>query len=325
MKPRNAMHRLAAALLAAAGTLLGFASAHAAWPEKPVTLVVPFPAGGFTDNVGRLVAKGLSDKWNVPVIVENRAGAGGTLGAAHVAQQAPDGYTLFLANTASNVISPLITKVSFDPVRDLEAVALVVKTPNVVAAGNAVPVNSIQEMVQLAKSKPGALNFGTPGNGTTGHFTGSLFNRTAGIQLQHVPYKGTPAVQTDVINGTVQFAFDNVTSWAPQVKAGRMKALAVTSPKRSPLLPDVPTLQELGFTGFESTTFAGIAVPRGTPADVIRQVNRDVNGVISGEEFKARMNGGEVEPISPEAFKAFIAREVDKWGKVAREINLKVD
>lgn len=324
MRPKIDWRGLAGAALVAASALVGI-EAHAAYPDKPVTLVVPFPAGGFSDNVGRFVAKGLSERWGVPVIVDNRAGAGGTLGAAYASKQPADGYTLFLANTASNVISPLLNKVDFDPVKDLDPVALVVKTPNVVTVGNGVPASSVPELVKLAKSKPGVLNFGTPGNGTTGHFTGALFNKTANIQMQHVPYKGTPAVQTDIINGTVQVAFDNVTSWAPQVKAGRMKALAVTSTKRSPLLPDIPTLQELGYQGFESTTFAGIAAPRGTPRDIIAKLNKDINAVIESEDFKKRMNGGEVSALSADDFGAFISREQDKWGKVARDIGLKAD
>jgi tripartite-type tricarboxylate transporter receptor subunit TctC len=179
--------------------------------------------------------------------------------------------------------------------------------------------------VALAKAKPGTLNYGTPGNGTTGHFTGALFSRVAGIEMQHVPYKGTPAVQADMMNGTVQVSFDNVTSWAPQVNAGRMRAVAVTSTQRSPLLPEVPTMQELGYKGFEATTFAGIAVPRGTPADIVQKLNRDIAAVIQGDEFRKAMNGAEIGAGSPESFKAYIASEYEKWGRVAKEINLKVD
>ena len=313
--------KIVSALVLATATL-----AHGAYPDKPVTLIVPFAAGGFTDTVGRLVAQGLGEKWKVPVVVENRAGAGGNLAAAHAVKQPADGYTLFLANTATNVINPNIyKKMDFDPARDFEAVILVVKTPNVVAVGNDVPVKSIQELITLAKSKPGELNFGTPGNGTTGHFSGMLFGSLTGAKMTHVPYKGTPAVQADMMNGTLQVAFDNVTSWAPQVKAGRMRALAVTSLQRSPLLPDVPTLAEVGVRGFEATTFAGIAVPAGTSRDVIAKLNADIAAVISTPEFKSRMNGGEVTGGSAESFRDYIAAERRKWGAVAREINLTVD
>ncbi len=320
---KNRLTSLATGLLCLA---LGTGALAQAWPTKPVTLVVPFPAGGFTDNVGRLVAQGLSTRWGVPVIVDNRAGAGGTLGASYAARQPSDGYTLFLANTASNVINPTIyKKLDYDAATAFEPVALVVRTPNVVTLSNDFPAQSVADIVKIAKAKPGSINFGTPGNGTTGHFTGALFARNLGIDLQHVPYKGTPAVQADMINGTLQIAFDNVTSWAPQVTAKRVRALAVTSTRRSPLLPDVPTLQELGLQGFESTTFAGIAVPRGTPADIINKLNADVVAVIQGEEFRTKMNGGEVSATTPASFKAYIAAESDKWSKVAREINLQVD
>jgi tripartite-type tricarboxylate transporter receptor subunit TctC len=312
---------IVAALTLAAATL-----AQGAYPDKQVTLVVPFAAGGFTDTVGRLVANGLAEKWKVPVVVENRAGAGGNLAAAYAVKQPADGYTLFLANTATNVINPNIyKKMDFNAAQDFDPVILVVKTPNVVAVGNEVPAGSIKELVALAKAKPNTLNFGTPGNGTTGHFTGVLFATLTGVQMTHVPYKGTPAVLADMLNGSVQVTFDNVTSWAPQVNAGRVRALAVTSTKRSPLLPNVPTLGELGLQGFEATTFAGIAVPKGTPRDVIIKLNTDISAVINSADFKAKMNGGEVVGGTPESFREYIGAESQKWGKVAKDIGLTVD
>jgi tripartite-type tricarboxylate transporter receptor subunit TctC len=308
-------------LLLAAAT-----AAHGAYPERPVTLIVPFAAGGFTDTVGRLIAHGLAEKWKVAVVVENRAGAGGNLAASYAVKQPADGYTLFLANTATNVINPNIyKKMDFDAARDFEPVILVVKTPNVVAVGNEVPAASIKDLVALAKAKPGSLNFGTPGNGTTGHFTGVLFGTLTGAQMTHVPYKGTPAVLADMLNGSVQVTFDNVTSWAPQVTSGRVRALAVTSTKRSPLLPNVPTLSELGLQGFEATTFAGIAVPRGTPREVVGKLNADIGTVINGADFKAKMNGAEVMGGTAESFRDYIASESLKWGKVAKDIGLTVD
>jgi tripartite-type tricarboxylate transporter receptor subunit TctC len=315
------LRAIVAAMSLAAATL-----AQGAYPDKQVTLVVPFAAGGFTDTVGRLVAHGLAEKWKVAVVVENRAGAGGNLAAAYAVKQPADGYTLFLANTATNVINPNIYKrMDFNAAQDFDPVILVVKTPNVVAVGNEVPAASIKELVALAKAKPNTLNFGTPGNGTTGHFTGVLFGSLTGAQMTHVPYKGTPAVLADMLNGSVQVTFDNVTSWAPQVTAGRVRALAVTSTKRSPLLPNVPTLGELGLQGFEATTFAGIAVPKGTPRDVIIKLNTDISAVINSADFKAKMNGGEVVGGTPESFREYIGAESQKWGKVAKDIGLTVD
>ncbi|MBN9429823.1 MAG: tripartite tricarboxylate transporter substrate binding protein [Burkholderiales bacterium] len=330
MKPREGivsmMNTLRACAIAVCCTVPALTSAQAAYPNKPVTLIVPFAAGGFTDTVGRLIAQGLTERWKSPVVVENRAGAGGNLAAAHAAKQPADGYTLFLANTATNVINPNIYKhMGVSPDKDFEPVILVVKTPNVLAVNNDLPVKSVKELVELAKKEPGKLNFGTPGNGTTGHFTGTLFNNVAGIKLVHVPYKGTPQVLNDLMGGTVQLTFDNVTSWAPHAKSGKVRALAVTSEKRSPLLPDVPTLQELGYQGFESTTFAGIAVPSGTPPEIVARLNADIGAVIDSAEFRTRMNGGQVVGGTPESFKRYIADEAGKWGKVAREIGLTVE
>lgn len=312
------------ALLCASFT--GLALAQAPYPAKPVTLVVPFAAGGFTDSVARLIAQGLSERWKSPVVVENRAGAGGNVGASHVVRQPADGYTLLLANTATNVINPQIyKKLDFDPAKDLEPVILVVKTPNVLVVNNELPVGNVKELVAYAKAQPNKLNYGTPGNGTTGHFTGTLFGMVAGIKMSHIPYKGTPQVFNDLVGGSLQLSFDNVTFWAPQAKAGKARVLAVTSGKRSPLLPDVPTLQELGYPGFESTTFAGIAVPAGTPAAIVARLNSDINALIESPEFRARMNGGEVGGGTPASFKQYVADESAKWGKVAREIGLTVE
>jgi tripartite-type tricarboxylate transporter receptor subunit TctC len=303
--------------------------AHAqsdAYPSKPVTIIVPFAAGGFTDAVGRLVAARLSEKWKSSVIVENKAGAGGNIGAGYAAKQPADGYTLFLSNTATDVINPNIyRRLNFDAVKDFDPVVLVVKTPNVVAVSPNVPANNISELISLAKAKPGELNFGTPGNGTTGHFTGTLFSSIVGIQMTHVPYKGTPQVLNDLIGGNVQVTFDNVTSWAPQVNAGRVRALAVTSTKRSPLLPNVPTLQEFGLKGFEATTFAGISVPKGTPKAIIDKLNADIQSIIKKPEFQSKMSGGEIGGGTPESFKEYIASESSKWGAVAKKIGLTVE
>lgn len=324
IRPGKMAAMLGACLL---GSMLSIGShAQEAYPNRPVTIIVPFGAGGFTDNVGRLIAAGLAEKWKSSVIVENKPGAGGNIGAGHAAKQPADGYTLYLSNTATNVINPNIyTKLSYDPATDFEPVVLVVKTPNVVAVGPNVAANTIDELIALAKAKPGAINFGTPGNGTTGHFVGTLFATTTGIEMAHVPYKSTPQVQADIMGGSIQVAFDNVTSWAPQVTAGRVRALAVTSTKRSPLLPNVPTLQELGMQGFEATTFAGISVPKGTPRAVVDKLNADIRSVIEKPEFQSKMSGGEIGGGTPESYKEYTAAEFAKWGAVARQIGLKVE
>ena len=315
-----------ALLLAVAGyTCLG-AAAQGAYPSRTVTVLSPGAAGGFTDTVSRLIAAGLTERWKVPVIVENRAGAGGTIGATWAMRQPPDGYLLFLSNTASDVISPAIyKKLDYDSLKDFEPVILAVKTPVVLAASSEFPARTVNDLIALAKAKPGSINFGYPGNGSTGHLAGTLFASMAGVQLSPVPFKGTADMMTSVLNGSVQITFDNAGLWAPQIKAGKVHALAVSSARRSPLLPDVPTLQEAGLPGYEAVTFAGISVPKGTPKDIIDKVNRDIQAVIDSAEFRSKMAAGEVTTSSPESYRQFLVSEQAKWGKVARDIGLTVN
>ncbi len=316
---------MSAALLLA-GISLSAAAQLAGYPNRPVTIQSPGAVGGFTDTVARLVAAGLAELWKSPVVVENRVGAGGTIGATYAMSQPPDGYYLLLSNVASDVISPAIYKgLKYDSVKDFEPVSLVVKTPVVIAVNNDLPVKTLGELVALAKAKPGAMNFGYPGNGSTGHFAGSLFNIAYGVKLTPVPYKGTPEIMTSLLGGAIQVTFDNAGLWAPQISAGRVRALAVTSLKRNPLMPDVPTLVELGGNGFEAVTFAGISAPRGTPKDIVDKLNRDIQTVIHGNEFRSKMSGGEVTATTPDEYRKFITSEQVKWGKVAREIGLAVN
>jgi len=329
-KNKQMNHRLikpqsvASALL---GCLLcSVVSAQAVYPTRPVTLVVPFPPGGFTDNVGRFVAQGLSAMWNSPVVVENKGGAGGNLGAAYAVKQPADGYTIFLANTATNVVNPLVyKKLEFDPDKDFDPVILVVKTSNLITVSNSLPAGTLAELVALSKSKVGGITFGFPGNGTTGHFTGALFNKAAGIGMVPVPYKGTTQVQADLIGGTLDVAVDNITTWAPLAQTGRVRAVAVTGAVRSALLPDVPTVQESGYPGFEATSFAGIASIAGTPLAIIQKLNADIARVLKSPEFGKRFSGGEAGGGSPEDFKRHIAAERQKWGEVAKTISLNND
>lgn len=313
-----------AALLAA--TCVAALGQTGAYPNRTVIIQSPGAVGGFTDTVARLVAAGLAERWKSPVVVENRVGAGGTIGATYAATQPPDGYYLLLSNVASDVISPAIYKgLKYDSLKDFEPVSLVVKTPVVVAVNNDLPVKTLAELVALAKAKPGELNFGYPGNGSTGHFAGSLFNLAYGVKLTPVPYKGTPEIMTSLLANSIQVTFDNAGLWAPHVTGGRVRALAVTSLKRNPLMPNVPTLVELGGNGFEAVTFAGISAPRGTPRDIVDKLNRDIQAVIHSNEFRTKMSGGEITATTPEEYRKFIADEQVKWGKVAREIGLAVN
>lgn len=229
------MHYRIIGILAAAfcAALAATSQAQDAYPSKPVTLVCPFAPGGFGDRACRVIAHGLNERWNSPVVVDNRPGAAGNLAANYAARRPADGYTLFLANTATDVINPAIfKKLDFDPQKDFEPVILAVKSGNVLILNNDVPAKSVKELIEVARRQPGKLNFGSPGNGTTGHFTGALFTNVAGIQVTNVPYKSSAQLFPDLVSGAVQLTVDNVTTWAPHVKAGKVRALAVTSSRR---------------------------------------------------------------------------------------------
>jgi len=310
----------------AVAPMLSPAVTYADYPDKPIKIVVPFTAGGFSDNVARLVAKGLEARLGASTVVENKPGAGGNLGAALAARAPADGYTLFLANVAANAINPNIYKdLEIDPEKAFAPISLVVKTPNVLAVNNDVAAATVADFIRLAKENPGKLNFGTPGNGTSGHLTGEMFKAQAGVDLAHIPYKGTPQVLSDLYGGRLQATFDNITSIAPQANASRVRALAVTSNERSPLLPDVPTMKEAGLANFEATSWAGIVAPVGTSPEIIAKLSRAINEVIDTPEFRSAMNGGEVKPLSPNEFGTFIAQDRKRWGEAAAAINLKLD
>lgn len=309
--------------------VLGIAVSPSGWtkyPEKTISIVVPFTAGGFSDKVARLVAEGVSAKLNVPAIVENKPGAAGALALSQISRAQPDGYTLYLSNSATDAINPNIYRnQSVDPLEALTPIILVVKTPNLVAVNKGVKAKTLSELVELARKNPGQLNFGTPGVGTTGHLTGEMFNGVANINIQHVPYKGSAQVFTDLVGGQVDMTVDNITTLAGQVQGDHIRGLAVTSLKRSPLLPEVPTVAESGFPEFETASWAGISAPVGTPGDVIQTLNEAIASVIETEDFKSKMNGGEVVGGSPVNFREFIINDREKWGSVARRINLSVD
>lgn len=318
----NKTIRRAAASIATAAAMIftqGLAakeSAAGSYPSRPVTVVVPYSAGGFTDIMARLLSKLLSEKWGHPVVVENVVGAGGNLGASKVARSAPDGYTLLVSNTATNSINQFIyKKIDFDPVKGFEPVILIIKTPNAVIANNEVPANSIEEIVKLVKTDPGKFNYGSSGVGTTAQLTGALFQDAAGVKLEHIPYKGSSGVMTALQGNFVQMAFDNSVAWAPLVEAGRVKALAIASLKRSPLMPAVPTMDEAGFKGFESSSWFGISAPLATPKPIIEKLNADINAILSMPEFLEKMKGGEIVGGTPDDYARFIENEAAKWEK----------
>jgi len=308
--------------------LAAIAGAQApAYPTKPIRLVVPFPAGGATDILAREVAKHLTDAWGQSVVVDNRPGAGGNIGSELVAKAAPDGYTLEMGTVGTHAINAsLYSKMPYDHVRDFVPVILVAGVPNVLEVNPALPVNSVQELIAYAKANPGKLNFASSGSGTSIHLSGELFKVMAGVQMTHVPYKGSAPALQDLIGGQVQLMFDNLPPSLPQIKAGKLRALAVTSSVRAPALPDVPTIAESGLPGFEASSWFGILAPAGTPPAIIAKVNAEVSKWLASPEGKEKLAGigANAAGGSPEDFTRHIQAETAKWAKVVKESGAKV-
>jgi tripartite-type tricarboxylate transporter receptor subunit TctC len=299
-----------------------------AFPNKPIRIVVPFPAGGTTDVLARAAAQKLTDTLGQPALVDNRPGAGGNIGAELVAKSPPDGYTLLMGTVGTHAINPaLYPKLPYDHVRDFAPVILVAGVPNVLVVNPSLPVNSVQELVAYAKANPGKLNFASSGSGTSIHLSGELFKTAAGLSMTHVPYKGSSPALMDLIGGQVQLMFDNLPSALPQIKAGKLKALGVTSRERAPALPDVPTIAESGFPGFEASSWFGLLAPAGTPQPVIAKLNVEVAKWLASPEAKEKLlaQGANAAGGTPEDFAKHIAAETAKWQKVVKESGAKVD
>lgn len=326
MKRRDAIRRGLSAAIIAGSSIASPAFGQAAYPNKPVRLVVPFTAGGFSDIVARLVSEHLASKWGVSVVIDNRPGAGSMLGADVVAKSPPDGYTLLLSSIVTHAIGPsLHKKLTFDPVSDLSPISLLVSTPNLLVINKDLPVNTVGELIALAKAKPRSLNIGSSGNGTTGHLSGALFAMMAGIELVNVQYRGGPQVFADLLANVVQMSFDNSIMYAPNVRAGTIRALACTSRRRSVLLPDVPTVDESGLPGFETGSWFAIAAPGGTPKEVITKINADIQTALASEVVREKLRGAEILGGTPEDYAKFAAAERVKWGKVVSEIGLQIE
>src|SRR5205809_3388235 len=275
----------AALLVVAAPVALG----QAAYPTKPVRLVVPFPAGGTTDLLARAAAQRLSEAWGQQVIVDNRPGAAGNIGAELVARSAPDGYTLLMGTVGTHAINAsLYAKMPYDHVKDFAPVILVAGVPNVLEVNPALPVNSVADLIKLAKAKPGQINFASSGSGTSIHLSGELFKTMAGVDMTHVPYKGSAPALTDLMGGQVQLMFDNLPSALPQIKGGRLRAIALTSTTRAAVLPDIPTVAESGLPGFEASSWFGILAPAGTPPAIVTWINAEVGKWVASAEAKEK-------------------------------------
>jgi tripartite-type tricarboxylate transporter receptor subunit TctC len=303
------------------------------YPAKPVRIVVPFPPGGTTDIVARLVGVELQKMWGQPVVVENRAGAGGGIGTEAVAKAAPDGYTLLMGTVGTQAINlPLYTqgggKLGYHPLADFAPITNVAAVPNVMVVPASLRVNSVREFIDYARKNPGKLNMASSGNGTSIHLTGELFKSLTGTFMVHLPYRGSAPALQDLLAGNTQVMFDNLTSSLPHIRSGRLKALAVTSRVRSPALPDVPTMEEAaGLKGFDATAWFGLLAPAGTPREIVDKIQRDVAQILSQPEMRERFAGQGALPVgdTPDQFAAFIRAEIEKWTKVVKFSGAKVD
>lgn len=304
------------------------AQSAAAFPKQPVSLVVPFPAGGPTDAMARLLAQKLSERLGQQVVIDNRAGAGGGIAAELVARAPADGHTLFFGTTGTMAINPsLYKKLRYDPVKDFAPVSLMATTMNVLVVNPEVPAKNLAELVQLAKSRPGDLAYGSAGNGSSNHLSGELFKSIAGVQLNHVPYRGSAPALVDLLGGRIAMMFDTVAVQTQNIAAGKVRALAVTGPKRSPLLPEVPTAQEAGLKGFDVTIWFGVLAPAGTPAPVVERLNREIVAVMATDEMRKRMqaDGAEAKTTTPAEFAALIKQDTAKWTPVVKTSGATLD
>ncbi|MBL8310725.1 MAG: tripartite tricarboxylate transporter substrate binding protein [Burkholderiales bacterium] len=325
----NTLRRtLLATPLAAACTLVAPALAQDKWPSKPITYVVPFPAGGTTDVLARLIAQKLGPALGTTVVVENRAGAGGNIGADFVAKAAPDGYTLLGGTISSHAINvSLYPKLPYDPIKSFAPIALIGTNANVLVVGANSPYKSVKDITDAAKAKPGSISFASAGNGTSQHLSGELYKLSAGLDLVHVPYKGSaPAIQ-DVIGGQVPMMFDTSVVAGPFIESGKVRALAVTSAKRTSQLPSVPTMAESGVAGYDLQSWQAIFAPAGVPAPILSRLQTEVAKILKSPEIVERLGklGMEASTMTPEQFAAFQAAEIAKWAKVIKAGNIKID
>jgi len=314
-----------ALILARGGSLAQ--TATDSYPTKPIRFILPFPPGGGTDILGRIVAERLTSSLGQPVVLENRGGAGGNVGAEAAAKAAPDGYTIVLVAPSLAISPSLYTRLNYDPVKDLAPISLVGTVPNVLITHPSLPAQTLAEFIALAKTKPGGMNFGSGGSGTSNHLAGELFNNVAGVRLVHVPYKGVNLAMNDVLGGQIQLVVIGIPAAAPHIKAGRLRAFGVIAPQRSPALPEVPTVAEAGLSNFEVTTWYGVLAPAGTPRPIIGRLNAELVRVMHAPDLQARFAATGTEPrtSTPEEFADYIRQEIAKWGKVVRDANLKAD
>ncbi|MEQ1518924.1 MAG: tripartite tricarboxylate transporter substrate binding protein [Usitatibacteraceae bacterium] len=327
MKSHQYKFLFAIAFATALSSIASIVAAQA-WPTKPVKIVLGFPPGGATDILSRDFAAKLSDELKQQVIIENKPGAGGTIGADLVAKAAPDGYTLTIGTSSNHAIAvSLYKKLPYDPVKDFAPITMLAVSQNVVVINPGIPANNIKEFVAYAKANPGKLNFGSSGNGTISHLTGEMFNTLNGTQITHIPYKGSAFVFPDLLSGQISVMYDSTISIGSLVKSGKVRALAVTGAKRSILVPDLPTVAESGYPGFESTNWFGFFAPAATPKDVLDRLHAAAVKVLAAPDLQARfaLQGAEVVANKPEEAMAMLKADIVKWAEVAKKSGAKID
>ena len=308
--------------------LLALASAADAqsWPSKPIRIISPYPPAGANDLLARIIAPKLSEQLGQPVVVENRAGATGNIGAELVAKAPADGYTLLMGQAGNLTINiSLMAKMPFDPVRDFSPVTLVASTPNVLVVHPSLPVRTVKDLIALAKAKPGQINYATSGIGSPGHLAAELLNKSAGIRLVHIPYKGAAPALLDVVAGNAHLYFTSAVSAQPFIPSGRLRLVAVASAKRSPSLPEVPTVAEAGFPEFDVSSWWGVVAPASTPREVVMRLQVEIHRVIALPEIRTKLaeQGLDIATNTPEQFAAYIKSETAKWAKLIREVGVK--
>ena len=322
----------ALAALVSFGTLLAAPSAQAQsagdFPNRPMRIIVPFAPGGATDVLARMVSAKLTESWGQQVVVENRPGAGGNIGAEAGARAAADGYTLTLAAAGFMAVNPSVyAKLPYDSVKDFAPVSLLVKAPLLLVANSTLPARTLKELIDFAKANPGKLNIGNGGAGTAQHLGGEFFTSAAGISAVHVPYKGSAPATNDLLGGVFHAQFDNMVTLIPHVKAGKIRPLAVSSLKRVAILPDVPTMAESGLPGFETGTWYGVVAPAATPAPVVDKLNREINRILALPDIAEKLNamGLQAAPMAPAQFGEFIRSEIVNYARVVKSANIKVE